>query len=180
MHTATPAALHVFYYCSLNGLRPSLTAAILAHSLLSPPLLLHLSLSFNPSPTQTCLVSSGPLCPPHCPPSTSQPPSHWEPDALEIRNIDFLKWSSLCFLWCCCFPVRHPAFICSLLSVLCAIFSSDLRSYNSINCSHYSSLIQLTAIIILHSLQWSFIYLQTSSFSFKVTMKRIINKFKNG
>lgn len=122
---------------------PSLTAAILAHSLLSPPLLLHLSSnlspSFNPSPTQTCLVSSGLLCPPPWPPSTSQPPSHWEPDALVIRNIDFLKLSSLCFLWCCCFPVRHPAFICSLLFVLCAIFSSDLSSYNSNNCYHYSS-----------------------------------------
>lgn len=115
---------------------PSLTAAILAHSLLSPILLLHLSsnlsLSFNPLPVQTCLVSSGLLCPSPWPPSTSQAPSNWEPDALEIRNIDFLKLSSLCFLWCCCFPVRHPAFICSLLSVLCAIFSNDLRSYTVI------------------------------------------------
>lgn len=38
--------------------------------------------------------------------------------------------------------------------------------------------VQITAIITLHSWQCSFIYLQTNSVSFKVTMKRIINKFK--
>lgn len=141
---------------------PSLTAAILTHTFLqiSHRAWIHYLPRPAWSPQVSCVHLPGPSPPPNFSPTGSQ-----------------MLWRSgiLTFLSC---PHCVSSGAAALLFVILHSFVLFFLSFVQYSRVIWEVIIQLTAIVILHSWQFSFIYLPTSSVSFKVTMKRIINKFK--